>query len=429
MTQNAQATQEQFQQFQEASRQIQQIDLLDPLLETVRDKLSPRSTENGKQALPQASQQASQQVSQLAKWSPGRASGIEHKPPVSRPHSVNSSSRTSKQTSQKPKLNAGAQKASNATPRGAKKHTSIASDALAIKQLKFEPEAIQDGVDSSEESERRDMFPEATSARKSLACVAAETLLEIAGTAMRRSVAAQKFSRLAGVPDPTLARPPERARGGVKLGDLRGSDPESFLEKRGCQEGDKARIPQDKEILAVVEQFFFDSMPQEFVKLERIEQVIDPHLLRRFMKSVSQETGSIEATFHGTPVKFAGSIMKDGLLKELETDAAYGRGAYVGAHAGVAHQFADPEKDGRRCMCIVLVKFVQESQVVAAERLMNPAAYYFVHESRVLVSHLITYRESRGTRKRNPIGHDPFERKLNEAILKASRDRQSSAIM
>ena len=224
---------------------------------------------------------------------------------------------------------------------------------------------------------------------------------------------------LAGVPDQSLTRHSEKARG---------ADPESFPEKRSSREGDKARIPQDRESLKVVEQFFFDSMPQGSIKLESIEQVMNPHLLRRFMESVSQENGSIEATFHGTPVEFAGSIMKDGLLKELETDAAYGRGAYVGAHAGVAHQYADAAKDGRRCMCVVLVKFVQESHQVAAEgRLVNPAQYYFVHESRVLVSHLITYRLSRGTRKR--VGPDPFEKKLNEAIQKASRGLQPSAIL
>merc|ERR1719263_1277729 len=94
--------------------------------------------------------------------------------------------------------------------------------------------------------------------------------------------------------------------------------------------------------MAVVEQLFFDSMPKEHIKMESVEQVINPQLLRRFLKHVSNEPGSVEATFHGTPVKYADSIMQNGLLKDMNATAAYGRGAYVGVHAGVAHQDAAP---------------------------------------------------------------------------------------
>merc|ERR1712078_809898 len=97
-------------------------------------------------------------------------------------------------------------------------------------------------------------------------------------------------------------------------------------------------------------------MPERFVKVDRVEQVINPRLMRGFLKTMSIEGGCIESTFHGTPEKFADSIMHEGLLKDLDATSAYGRGACVGAHAGVAHQYADPNPEGLRCMCVVLVK-------------------------------------------------------------------------
>merc|ERR1740117_691408 len=133
--------------------------------------------------------------------------------------------------------------------------------------------------------------------------------------------------------------------------------------------------------MAVVEQLFFASIPREFVTIQSVDQVINPRLLRRFMKGVQNQGGSVEATFHGSPLKFCDAILKDGLLIDLNTTAAYGRGAYVGAHAGVAHQYADPDatgpNKGLRCMCVVLVnigssivkgKEGMESAVTAVDR-------------------------------------------------------------
>lgn len=278
----------------------------------------------------------------------------------------------------------------------------------------------------------------------SLGVFAAETLIDMVRSNERRLSASQRFSMftaaMADVADPAEARHPTRARSGkALLGDLQGTHKESFLREQCLQEGAKTPIPKDKESLNVIEELFFDSMPKEFVLIETVEQVINPRLLRRFLKCVQAEPGSVEATFHGTPAKFAECILRDGLLKDLNTTAAYGRGAYVGAHAGVAHQYADPDANGLRCMCVVLAstgkqirkgEMGKEQRVTAVDRLVNPTQYCFVDEARLLVSHLITYRVTGGIRRRVGGGwHDPFEKKLNDAITKAARDLQRGGIL
>jgi len=270
-------------------------------------------------------------------------------------------------------------------------------------------------------------------------------LTGLARATLQRNTMTHHFSMfsaaLATVADPQGARHPARAKGGLKLlGDLRGTDRESYLVKSGHEEGGRAEIPNCKESRAVCEQQFFDSMPDEFAVIESVEQVINPRLLRRFLKGVQAQGGSVEATFHGTPTKFADNILKEGLLKDMNTTAAYGKGAYVGAHAGVAHQYADPDGKGRRCMCVVLVNIGSEikkgkmgdeqSEVTAVDRVVNPTQYCFVDETRLLVSHIITYKVTGGQRKRVGGGwYDPFATKLNEAVTKASKDRQQGGVL
>merc|ERR1712151_397732 len=79
---------------------------------------------------------------------------------------------------------------------------------------------------------------------------------------------------------------------------------------------------------------------------------------------------------------------------------AYGRGAYVGVHAGLAHKYTSVAAGGRRHMFAVLVdvgtRLVQGTKDVrhsttAVDRPVNPTQYVFVEADRLFVSHLITY--------------------------------------
>ena len=117
-----------------------------------------------------------------------------------------------------------------------------------------------------------------------------------------------------------------------------------------------------------------------------------------------------------------------------------GLGQTLGAHAGVAHQYADPEPKGAstglRCMCVVLVnigssivkgKEGMESAVTAVDRVVNPTQYCFVDETRILVSHVITYRVTGGARKRIGGGwFDPFAKKLGCYERKYCKNTQIS---
>jgi len=316
-------------------------------------------------------------------------------------------------------------------------------------KLRFEAELQEVGAEddgqgsdvSSAESEVWDnkrVSVAVIASRKSLAGMAGNTLVAMARTTLKKDVVKERQSNfsstMSGVADPKKARHPARAKQGKKLlNDLRGTDRESFLERSGHQEGDRIEVTSDKESLQVVRSQFFDSMPEAYITIESIDQVINPRLLRRFLKQVQTKGGSVEATFHGTPVKYSAAILREGLLKDLTTTAAYGHGAYVGAHAGVAHQYADPNKEQLRAMCVVLVNIGSlvkgkqgvESDVTATDRVVNPTQYCFVDESRMMVSHILTYKVTGGQRRRIGGGwHDPFERKLNEAIQKAARDER-----
>lgn len=186
----------------------------------------------------------------------------------------------------------------------------------------------------------------------------------------------------------------------------------------------------------MIQQLFFDSMPEKFVQIEEVQQLIFPELLRKFLKKVSAGRNSVEATFHGTRADYVDLIMSQGLKPEVCQVGAYGRGAYVGTHAGIAHQYAGPDKSGRRYMCVVLVvvgsdavkgKQGQRPRSTAMDSLVNPTQYCFVEEDRCLASHVITYRVNGGSRKRIGGGwDDPFERKLSAAIRRSGQNVQRS---
>jgi len=191
----------------------------------------------------------------------------------------------------------------------------------------------------------------------------------------------------------------------------------------------------------IVESMFLDSMPRKHIEIKSIEQVLRVGLLKRFLTRVhdSVESGgkhaavSIEASWHGTQEKYVSGILDEGINPELCSVGNYGRGAYVGTHAGVAHQYADPNADGWRHMCCVLavvgndvVKGVegQQSESTACDRLVNPTQYCFVDSGRLCVSHFITYRVKKEARRRTGGGfEDPFQRKLLCAVNRAAKNR------
>lgn len=185
----------------------------------------------------------------------------------------------------------------------------------------------------------------------------------------------------------------------------------------------------------LVERLFLDSLPRRLIKIESIQYVLNLKILKRFLHRASQEKASVEATFHGTRHECVDEIVSGGLLSGVCHTGAYGLGAYVGTHAGVAHQYADPEDGtGHRFMCIVLVipgrnvvkgqMGVRHNAVTAADRVVNPTQYCFVDEDRMLVSHLITYSVTGAARRRIGGGwDDPFQRALNSATARAQKRR------
>eukprot|EP00928_Gymnodinium_smaydae_P037586 TRINITY_DN26064_c0_g2_i1.p1 TRINITY_DN26064_c0_g2~~TRINITY_DN26064_c0_g2_i1.p1 ORF type:complete len:1036 (+),score=63.86 TRINITY_DN26064_c0_g2_i1:61-3168(+) len=187
----------------------------------------------------------------------------------------------------------------------------------------------------------------------------------------------------------------------------------------------------DQQSADMVRELFLDSMPQEFVQIESIEMIKQPELLKRFLKKVAEERASVETTFHGTREEFTAIIAEEGLNANVCQTGAYGIGAYVGTHAGVAHQYADPNDSGLRHMYLVLVvagsRIVKGHQaeqytVTAGDQLTNPTQYCFVDEQRLFISHLIRYRVI-GTGGRKRIGggwSDPFQTKLSAAIRRAA---------
>lgn len=219
------------------------------------------------------------------------------------------------------------------------------------------------------------------------------------------------------------ARHPERADVGRSL--LQGLLDETKVNEWDCTKEDIKRL-------------FFDSMPENCVKIDRIDEVAKPHIMERFSKRVSEAPCSVEATFHGTRANLVDSIMEKSLSPSKCSTGAYGIGAYVGAHAGTAHQYADPDESGLRHMCVVLVVVggdaVQGQKEVLAsstgmDRLFNPTQYCFVDESRLYVSHVITYHVTNSDRIRIGGGYyDPFEVTLKGAVSRAAKTENAAGI-
>lgn len=175
-----------------------------------------------------------------------------------------------------------------------------------------------------------------------------------------------------------------------------------------------------------VRTLFLDSIPEGAVEIGTVDQVLQPKLLKRFLQRVADERASIEVTFHGTRAEYVKQILNEGLNPNMCVTGAYGRGAYVATHAGVAHQYADPDESGWRHMCVILalvgnhVVKGREGEIhssLAVDRLVNPTQYCFLDEERLYVSHLITYRATTRDFQRTGGGwEDPFHIKLNAAL-------------
>lgn len=179
---------------------------------------------------------------------------------------------------------------------------------------------------------------------------------------------------------------------------------------------------------------FLDSIPEWAIEIESVHQVLQPQLLKRFLERAAADGESIEVTFHGTRAEHVGQILHEGLNPNVCVTAAYGRGTYVATHAGIAHQYADPDENGWRHMCVVLAavgsklvkgKEREQQSAVAVDRLVNPTQYCFIEEDRLYVSHLITYRAAAIEFQRTGGGfEDPFHTKLNAAIRSADARRR-----
>jgi hypothetical protein len=174
---------------------------------------------------------------------------------------------------------------------------------------------------------------------------------------------------------------------------------------------------------AMIERIFFDSMPAAHVEVVSIQPVGKVALMKKFLKRVATEESSVELTFHATKEEIVPLVLKDGLRTTHCEIGVFGSGAYVGLHAGLAHQYSSKGPNGWRRMFAVLVnpgqKVVQgdwgleKSAETAADRIWNPQQYCFFDADRLFVSHLITYREveSKGN----------FSKTLSDAVNRAGK--------
>jgi len=227
---------------------------------------------------------------------------------------------------------------------------------------------------------------------------------------------------MAQVPPSIQAMHPDRASGGLAL-----------LKK--AREGIKMHDADFDDGVTTVKRLFLDSIPANCVEVGEIKLVVQPDLLKRFLQRLESSEACVEATWHGTRAEHVENILDNGLAPSLCHTGAYGRGAYVGTHAGVAHQYADPGPQGWRHMCLTLVIVGKEitkghqgmqSQVTSMDRLRNPMQYCFVDEDRIYVSHILTYRVT------NTLGcrigasfEDPFQRELSLAVTRAAQTTNS----
>eukprot|EP00929_Paragymnodinium_shiwhaense_P020805 TRINITY_DN13748_c0_g1_i1.p1 TRINITY_DN13748_c0_g1~~TRINITY_DN13748_c0_g1_i1.p1 ORF type:complete len:865 (-),score=149.71 TRINITY_DN13748_c0_g1_i1:45-2447(-) len=293
------------------------------------------------------------------------------------------------------------------------------------------PEKADSDSDSSEQDDdQENQDPVQRKKRLSLR-VGAAIAKSACQTLQRRGLAdAPRVLREAmkNIPADTKAMHPERAEAGRDL--LVGTSEIHAKHERGESPPPLLRDPTGASLLVpeysnqdllMVERQFFDSMPLEHVQIERVASVINSRLVERFLERVAAQKACVEATFHG-------------LLTDDCGTACYGHGVYVGTHAGVAHQYAAPDAEGQRFMCVVLVVVGNEvvkgeqgkySSVTAVDRLVNPTQYCFVDEDRLLVSHLITYRVTGGELQRTGGGwRDPFQEKLSLAMRRAAGGRR-----
>eukprot|EP00930_Biecheleria_cincta_P018242 TRINITY_DN14276_c0_g2_i1.p1 TRINITY_DN14276_c0_g2~~TRINITY_DN14276_c0_g2_i1.p1 ORF type:complete len:913 (-),score=119.37 TRINITY_DN14276_c0_g2_i1:239-2977(-) len=224
------------------------------------------------------------------------------------------------------------------------------------------------------------------------------------------------------------AKHPHRAAGGSML-------LQQVMGALGCASSTQGTAEEGRaQECEAVQQLFLDSIPEWAIEIESVHQVLQPQLLKRFLERVAADGESIEVTFHGTRSEHIGQILQEGLNPNVCATAAYGRGAYVATHAGIAHQYADPDENGRRHMCVALaavgsklVKGKEREQqfAVAADRVVNPTQYCFIEEDRLYVSHLITYRAAAIEFQRTGGGfEDPFHAKLNAALRSADARRR-----
>lgn len=222
---------------------------------------------------------------------------------------------------------------------------------------------------------------------------------------------------------PRRAMHPQRAWGGGKL--LREIS-------SGSLSSDTADT--DNEAIEVVRRIFIDSLPRNSTEILEIKPIYQPVLLEKFLTKLTEEQATVELTWHGTRSEHVQSILKDGLDPSACETGAYGQGAYVGTHSGVAHQYADPDEDGYRHMCAMLVvvgnKIAQghqgeQPEATCMDRLVNPTQYCLVDANRLYVSHLIKYRVVAAHKRRVGGGfEDPFQRALIGAIHRASVRRR-----
>lgn len=200
---------------------------------------------------------------------------------------------------------------------------------------------------------------------------------------------------------------------------------------------------QSEDYLDGIRERFMESMPMEHVLLGKIECMTRPELFQNFLSRVRMDVNSkdrnkcLVMTFHGTSKENVAQIHETGLRQEASIIGAYGKGAYVGTFAGVAHQYATPTTDrGTHHMFVVLValgevavgkgKKGMETHKTMTDRIDNPTQYCLVDDDRLFVTHLITYRVKPVERKRRGGGFvDPFQAALERAIMRTAYAHQN----
>eukprot|EP00929_Paragymnodinium_shiwhaense_P102103 TRINITY_DN65296_c0_g1_i1.p1 TRINITY_DN65296_c0_g1~~TRINITY_DN65296_c0_g1_i1.p1 ORF type:complete len:443 (-),score=63.93 TRINITY_DN65296_c0_g1_i1:124-1452(-) len=183
--------------------------------------------------------------------------------------------------------------------------------------------------------------------------------------------------------------------------------------------------------IEMIRRAFLDSVPKDRVEIGDVRLLVHQELFSRFVDHISHQPVKVEATWHGTRSEYLENIVTGGLDPALCSTSAYGTGAYVGTHAGVAHQYADPDSAGWRHMFLMLagitagvVKGVAGSRspspAIAADSLANPTQYCFTDGRSLYAAALVRYRVTRSTLHAVGGGwDDPWQRALSLAISRA----------